>query len=97
MLLPTQTLFSTGKDSKLRLGIIGVGFRGQGHLTLALQRNDIEVIALCDVQQRMIAHLAECDADYGRRVAEGLAAAAPGSATSNETHATPHAAAGAVR
>ena len=54
MLLPTQTLFSKDKDSKLRLGIIGVGFRGQGHLTLALQRNDIEVIALCDVQQRMM-------------------------------------------
>ena len=48
MLLPTQTLFSKDKDSKLRLGIIGVGFRGQGHLTLALQRNDIEVIAMCN-------------------------------------------------
>jgi catalase len=25
-----------------------------------------------DIQDRMIAHLTQCDADYGRRVAEGL-------------------------
>lgn len=49
--------FSTSrasKDTKLRMGFIGVGFRGQGHLARALERNDIEVIALCDIQQRMM-------------------------------------------
>lgn len=42
------------KDNKLRLGLIGVGFRGQGHLGQALGREDIEVIAICDIQQRMM-------------------------------------------
>ncbi len=49
-----SVLFSKDKDSKVRLGFIGVGFRGQGHLELALMRNDVEVVAICDVQQPMI-------------------------------------------
>ncbi|MBY0435270.1 MAG: Gfo/Idh/MocA family oxidoreductase, partial [Cyclobacteriaceae bacterium] len=53
-LLPSHAIFSKEKDSKLRLGFIGVGLRGQGHLELALQRNDVDVVALCDVQQRMM-------------------------------------------
>ena len=46
--------FSTTKESKVRLGFIGVGLRGQNHLRLALQRNDVEVVAICDIQQQMI-------------------------------------------
>jgi len=38
----------------VRLGFIGVGARGQNHLELALDRDDVEVIAICDIQQRMI-------------------------------------------
>lgn len=40
--------------TKVRLGFIGVGLRGQSHLELALRRTDVEVVALCDVQQRMM-------------------------------------------
>jgi catalase len=34
----------------------------------------VSALGECDVatQQRMIAHLHQCDTDYGRRVAEGL-------------------------
>ncbi len=46
--------FSREDNTKVRLGFIGVGLRGQSHLELALSRNDVEVVALCDVQQRMI-------------------------------------------
>lgn len=53
-ILSSTTLFSKDKDTKVKLGIIGVGFRGQGHLELALNRADVEVVAICDVQQRMI-------------------------------------------
>ncbi len=53
-LLPSNVIFSKDKDIKVRLGFIGVGFRGQSHLELALNRNDVEVAAICDVQQRMI-------------------------------------------
>lgn len=54
-LVSTEHLFGTPPaDPKVRLGFIGVGLRGQNHLDLALRRNDVEVVAICDVQQRMI-------------------------------------------
>ena len=53
-ILSAENVFSSEKESKLRLGFIGVGLRGQSHLELALQRNDVDVIAMCDVQQVMM-------------------------------------------
>jgi predicted homoserine dehydrogenase-like protein len=45
--------FSIGTSSfakdKMRLGFIGVGARGLGTLELALKRNDIEILAICDI------------------------------------------------
>ena len=41
-------MFASEQKSKIRLGFIGVGLRGQDHLGEALKRNDIEVIAICD-------------------------------------------------
>ncbi|MBI5472135.1 MAG: Gfo/Idh/MocA family oxidoreductase [Ignavibacteriae bacterium] len=41
-------LFASEQKSKIRLGFIGVGLRGQDHLAEALKRKDIEVIAICD-------------------------------------------------
>ena len=52
------TILPSGKPSnptqKVRLGIIGVGLRGQNHLDNALRRTDVEVIAICDVDDRML-------------------------------------------
>ncbi len=52
------------KDSKLRLGFIGVGLRGVEHLKNSLARTDIEVTAICDIDpvrlqlsQKMIRNL----------------------------------------
>jgi hypothetical protein len=53
-ILPSTSLFSQERNAKVRLGFIGVGLRGQNHLDLALLRNDVEVVAICDIQQRMI-------------------------------------------
>lgn len=53
-ILPSNVLLAKDKAAKVRVGFIGVGLRGQGHLDLALKRNDTEVVAICDVQQRMI-------------------------------------------
>lgn len=33
---------------RVRLGIIGVGARGLGHLNLVLRRNDVELVSICD-------------------------------------------------
>ncbi len=53
-ILSSSNLFAKDKDNKVKLGIIGVGFRGQSHLELALNRTDVDVVAICDIQQRMI-------------------------------------------
>ncbi len=52
--LPSSVIFAKDKDQKVRLGFIGVGFRGQNHLELALMRSDVEVVAICDIQQSMM-------------------------------------------
>lgn len=46
-------------DQKVKLGIIGVGLRGQNHLELALRRKDTEVVAICDIHERMLSSAME--------------------------------------
>jgi len=41
--------------STIRLGVIGVGMRGQWHVQLGLNQKDTEVVAICDISDRMIA------------------------------------------
>ena len=45
---------SKNVDKKVRLAFIGVGLRGQGHLNNALLRSDTEIVAICDVDERML-------------------------------------------
>jgi predicted dehydrogenase len=42
------------RAERVKLAIIGVGLRGQNHLENALRRQDVEVTAICDVDDRMI-------------------------------------------
>ena len=53
-LLPKSQMAGDFKIAKARIGFIGVGLRGQDHLELALRRDDVDVIAICDIQQTMI-------------------------------------------
>jgi hypothetical protein len=46
--------FASEQTSKVRLGMIGVGLRGQNHLEMMLQRADVEVIALADPDPKMM-------------------------------------------
>jgi predicted dehydrogenase len=41
-------LFAQTKKEKARIGLIGVGARGQNHLNLCLRRQDVDVVAICD-------------------------------------------------
>jgi predicted dehydrogenase len=52
-ILPSSVM-AKDKVNIVRLGFIGVGLRGQNHLELALRRTDVDVVAICDIQQRMI-------------------------------------------
>ena len=51
--LPTAKIFAAA-DPVVRLGFIGVGLRGQRHLDNALQRKDVSVVAICDIDEKML-------------------------------------------
>lgn len=46
---------SSAFASKLNIGLIGVGLRGTNHLTNLLQRDDITITAICDIDPNRIA------------------------------------------
>ncbi len=53
--MPSGNLFATTKaDKKVKLAIIGVGARGLNHLDLVLRRQDVELVAICDVEPRTL-------------------------------------------
>ena len=52
-ILPSATVFGRNMD-KIRLGYIGVGLRGQNHIQAGLQRSDVEIVAICDTQERSL-------------------------------------------
>ncbi len=39
---------------KVRLAILGTGLRGQNHMGLLLRRDDVDIVAICDVDNRML-------------------------------------------
>lgn len=52
--MPASDLFASHTGEKLKLVMIGVGLRGQNHLELLLSREDVDVIAICDIDDRML-------------------------------------------
>lgn len=55
-LLPSMSFgsdFNLNKG-KLKIAFIGIGLRGTNHLSNALQRKDIEIAAICDLDQKRV-------------------------------------------
>lgn len=46
--------FAQNGNNVVKMGIIGVGLRGQNHLDLLLRRSDVEIVAICDIDEKMI-------------------------------------------
>ncbi|HWH63210.1 MAG TPA: twin-arginine translocation signal domain-containing protein [Ginsengibacter sp.] len=63
---PLKT-FATVKQSKVRVGMIAVGLRGQLHLTEMLKRNDVEVIAMADPDKRMMGMARALVKQFGKK------------------------------
>ena len=49
-------VLSEKPKSKINVGIIGSGFRGQGHIDLLLRRSDCEVTAVAEIDERMLGY-----------------------------------------
>jgi predicted dehydrogenase len=52
--LPEKSVFAGYAAEKLKIAIIGVGLRGQNHLELILKRGDVELVAICDIDPKML-------------------------------------------
>lgn len=53
--LMPEALFANTKD-KVGLGYIGVGLRGRNHISEGLLRPDVEITAICDIQESSLKH-----------------------------------------
>jgi predicted dehydrogenase len=65
-LFPSHALRKSAQ--KVRLGIIGTGLRGQNHIDNALRRNDVEIVSICDIDDRMLQRTAEIFQKAGKPV-----------------------------
>ena len=67
--LPHLSQAQSTEQTKVRLGFIGVGLRGQNHLEMALYRDDVEVVAICDIDPNAIQIAQKMIAAKGRKPA----------------------------
>jgi predicted dehydrogenase len=49
-----SSAFGMKESQKTKIGFIGVGGRGRNHLRVILQRNDVEVPAICDIDPEAV-------------------------------------------
>ncbi|SER27986.1 Gfo/Idh/MocA family protein [Myroides profundi] len=54
LIVPSSLFSFSNNTKKVRIGMIAVGLRGQVHLDELLKRDDVEVIAMADPNDRMI-------------------------------------------
>ena len=55
------------KDNKLKVAVIGVGERGIWHLDLLLKRDDVDVVAVCDIDPKTITRSQDRFAKKGKK------------------------------
>ena len=68
--LPAVNLFAGKADATIKIGIIGVGLRGQNHLELLLRREDVELISICDISDRMLTSAKAIISKSGKKMPE---------------------------
>ena len=67
-ILPTGSLFAATADSKVKIALIGTGLRGQNHLELLLAREDVELVAICDISDVMLSSAKEMINKSGKKM-----------------------------
>ncbi|MES2374465.1 MAG: Gfo/Idh/MocA family oxidoreductase [Bacteroidota bacterium] len=67
---PFSNLLASPADAKVKIGLIGVGLRGQNHLDLLLRRNDVELVSICDISERMLTSAKAIITKSGKKMPE---------------------------
>ena len=65
--LMPQTIFSSQNKKNMRIGFIGTGLRGQWMLWLATKYPDVEIPAICDIDDGMISAALKIIKDSGKK------------------------------
>ena len=68
--LPNLSFGHLAQSSKINIGLIGVGLRGTNHLNNLMLRDDVDVIAICDVDQDRISLSLDLMDEKGRKKPE---------------------------
>jgi len=68
--LPGMQLFANNADAKVKIAVIGVGERGRSHVDLLLRRDDVDLIAICDVDNRALTSTKELIAKSNKKMPE---------------------------
>ncbi len=70
--MPGNNLFAAAKgaEPKVRLGLIGLGERGRSHLALILKREDVELVAMCDIDPLTVTKSKELITTSGKKIPE---------------------------
>ena len=66
-MVPNLSYGMTKTAKKLKVGMIGVGLRGTNHLNNVLQREDVEVTAICDIDPARIKLALEYVAKFDKK------------------------------
>lgn len=53
---------------QVRMALIGVGLRGQNHLNLMLRREDVEVVAVCEIDDYFVSRIKEIVGKSGKKM-----------------------------
>jgi hypothetical protein len=72
ILLPNGELFALDStpETRIKIAIIGVGLRGQDHLELLLRRDDVDVVAICDISDRMLKDAKDLVTKFNKKMPE---------------------------
>lgn len=52
--MASKTSFAAQAEGNVKIGLIGTGLRGMSHLSLLLRRDDVDVVAMCDIDAKML-------------------------------------------
>ena len=67
-LAPAASIIAQRSAQKVSLALIGVGLRGQNHLDLLLRREDVELVAICDIEDRMLTTAKQMISKSGKKM-----------------------------
>ena len=68
LLKESNVFFTKNNASRVNIGLIGTGLRGQNHLDMLLRREDVNLVAICDIDERMLSASRSMISRSGKRM-----------------------------